>query len=691
MVTRNNQLSPYIQELKQLIADDLCQDQFFQQINQDLDEIANELGSEKLTVHLLSTDLNLANSFHHLLNSDLDLEKSHQVQLHGVPKPLPLEEKPVPPAFLVLREPREDAEEIRETRYALLAEGVLTIGRKPGCTICIPDQYTRVSGRHLEVHCFPASDRNSILEWRVQNCDGCKNGTYINGKQLIESRILKSGDRLVLGDELLSSKSPQLMFEHQPISDNPFTKLDENQRLKKLVTCDILFLIVDSRCELLEERVLKLANTSSVNKVFLVALLPESIEIRQVAQEAHSSISIENLSQYIASIGEKQSCAIKVQRVLLQTISTVDSINQFLLSKQEKIKQEIEKAETQQSQERRQAPVEDLSFFLKAINEQKTSLLRAIETSLAQSKQDLLDDSLSNSILQKIQELIDDLEAQIVKQGGKKYLELRAKDFEANVNDFIVHACENELLNWANEEWRKIREEYGNGGLEGLIRSSNATLNPICEKNNSTFFLRVKPSIELEGVFQASLRRIPGRTEYHEDPIWLYFIKKIRSSVFQVMGILFLLSFLGLSRTSFIKSVNKQISSSVFLSILLAGAIVWLIYKLYRGYQKDKEFEIRKSSEKVRQDLKNYYYKVVKNRFVEKLSQGLEAYLKKEVSRFDEAVKSFLNANMSKEIPESKNSQVDFRSYLKERHEQTKKLERRLRDFQRVKDRLQRL
>ncbi|MBD1848051.1 FHA domain-containing protein [Cyanobacteria bacterium FACHB-63] len=685
MTIRNNRLFACIQELKQLIADDLGEDQFFRQIDQDLDKITSELESEKLTVHLLSTDPNLVNSLHHLLNFEQDLEKNYQVQLHQLPKLSPPEQKPVSSAFLVLQELAEDTEEIRQTRYKLFAEEVVIVGRKPGCTISIPDQYTHVSGQHLEVHYFPATDRNSSPEWRVKNCDGCKNGTYLNGEQLVESCILKSGNRLVLGDELLSSKSPQLIFEDQSMSDNAIIEPDGNQRLKKLVNCDILFLIVDSHCEPLKEGVLQLASTSLVNKFFLVILSHELIEIFQVTQETHTSISIENLKHYMAATGEKQNYPIKVQRIIFQIISTIDRITQFLVSKQERINQKIEEAE--QSQKRRKPLQEDTALLLKMINEQKASLLKAIETSLACSKQDLLDDSLSNSILQKIQELVDELEVQIVKQGRKKYLELRAKDFEANVNDYLVQACKNELLDWANEEWRKICQEYGNGGLESLVRSSNTTLKSTCKRNNSTFTVKVEPITEFEEVFQAPIRKILVRIEYREDPIWLYFIKKIRSSVFQVMGILFLLSFLGLSRTSFIKSVNKQISSSVFLSILIGGVSIWLICKLYRSYQRDKELEICKLSDKVRQDLKNHYYKVVKNRLVEKLSQELGSCLKHEVNKFDAAIKLFLNTVTSAGIPEVRNNQVDSRNHLKNYQDQTKKL----RDFQRVKDKLQRL
>lgn len=688
MATRNSQLFSYIQELKQLTTDDLCQDQFFHQIGQELDEITTELGSEKLSIHVLSADLKLANSFCHLLKTSQTLEQNYQVQLYELPKQASAEQKAEPSAFLVLQELAENIESVRQTRYAL-AEGVLVVGRKPGCGVSIPDYCTRVSGQHLKVHYCPPSDRTSIPEWRVQNCDGCRNGTYLNGEPLKESRILKPGDCLVLGNHALSAKSPQLIFECSSSSEATSMAIDESRQLKKPVNCDVLFLVVNSQDELTEERVSELISISLAVKVFVIILLPESIEVFAATQPIHSPITLESLNQQLASMSEQQSYSIKAQRLLLQILSVVDKIHQLFLGRQEKLELEVKKAEIQQSQERRKDQVEDIPFLIKTINEQKSSLLRAIEASLAQSKQDLLDDSLASSILQKIQDTVDELEAVVIKQRGEKYLELRAKHSESNVNDFILASCESELINWAGEEWRKICEEYGNGGLKGLVESSNHILRTTCE-GVSTSTVRIKPQIKLEGAFQASLRRIPNRIEYQEDPIWVYFIKKIRSSVFQVMGILFLLSFLGLSRANVIKSVNKQISNSIFLSILVVGMAIWLIYKLYKGYQKDKEIEIRKASEKVRQELKNYYHKVTKSRFVEKISQSLEGNLKSEINKFDASIKSLIDT-ASKSSFEARNNPVELRSYLRECQDQTKKLERKSRDVQRVKDKLQRL
>ena len=689
MVIRKDRLLTYIDSLKKLITDDLPQDQFFQQINQDLDEIVDDLGSEKLAVHLLSVDRDLANSFNRLLDPSQDLEQKYQFRLQELPNHWLQEQESVHPAFLVLQEP--EGTEIKQTRYTLSLKGAV-IGRKPECDIYIPDHYTCVSGRHLEVHGCSTNDRGSSYQWQIQNCAECRNGTYINGELLAGSRILKSGDHLVLGDKLLSSKSPQLIFECPSISDAILTEADHNQSYRRLINCDILFVIVDSERENLkaEEELLDLAKANAALEVFLITFAHDSTEAFCVGQPANSPISLEDLNQHLTSMSEKPSNLTNLQRILSQITLIFAEVDQVLLTNIEKLKEEIEKIEAQQLQGNRRGVVEDTSSLLKAINEQKMGSLKAIESSLDQSKQDLLDDSLSDSILQKIQELVDSLETHVFKQKDKKYLRLRAKGSELNVNDFIVQSCESELREWAGGEWRKICEEYGNGGLEGLAKSSNILLKAAYENSDRNFTAKIKPRLELEKLLQASLKRIPSEVEYQEESVWAYFIKKIRGSLFQVMGILYLFSFVGLGRTIIIGIINKQISSSFFLSVFVFGVTAWLIYKLYKNYQKNRDFELRKSAEKIRQDLKNHYCKVVKNRPVEKMIQRLEAQLKEEANRFDESIKSFLDIT-SRSSSETKDIQVDTKVSLKGYQEQAKRIERNLRDFLRIKDKFQKL
>lgn len=690
MITVNRKLLTSIQELNQLISEDNYQDQLFQEITQDLTSITRDLESDKLNLCLLSSELKLVESLRQLLSSEQTLEGTCQLQLHKLPQQPLQAKKPVYSAFLTIEE-LADGGEIKQTSYKLSPKPVLDVGRKPGCDLSISDDCTRVSGRHLEVRFFAAEDVHSVSQWRVQNADGCKNGTFINGEKLVGSRLLQAGDRLILGDEHLTSKSPALIFQHQHALEAGSTENDTGQPLAQLVNCDILLLIIDAHRDLSEEEkeALEAAKAMAVFEIYLIVFSDQSIEVINLSQRSHSPLTVEDLGQAMAAIDPKKISLIKTKRAWTQIVSTNDRLSKSILNQQEKIRQEMKLAE-QQTQASKRKPSQDATVLLKVINEQKVSLFKAIETSLTYSKQDLLDDSLADSIQQRIQDLIDELEAHVVKQNGKKCLELRAGSSDANVNDFIMHFCEQELLYWAEEEWRKIRRHYGKSGLEGLVRSSNVVLKPLCEASSTSFNLSIKQKIEFEKAFESSLKRIPCRIEYREDPVLIYFMKKIRSSVFQVMGILFLLSFLGLSRGSFMRGVVSRITSSPLLSLLALGMIVWLIYKLYKTYQNDRAAEVRKASEKIRQELRNYYQKVIKNRFAEKLVQSLEAALKEEISKFDEGIKFFVD-NADKIPTETDTGRTDSKALLKNCQSKLIKLEKKLKDIQKLHDRLQRL
>lgn len=71
--------------------------------------------------------------------------------------------------------------------YDLTAE--MTVGRAPGCTIVLDDQY--VSSLHTRV--FRSTD-----SWMVEDL-GSKNGTTIGGKRISGPRALRVGDRLGIG------------------------------------------------------------------------------------------------------------------------------------------------------------------------------------------------------------------------------------------------------------------------------------------------------------------------------------------------------------------------------------------------------------------------------------------------------------------------------------------------------------
>ena len=96
----------------------------------------------------------------------------------------PMKGRGTVPARLVVLEPKHK----RGTAYAI--SGVIGIGREPDNTIPIVDD-SYLSGHHAKV---------SVADGRVVVDDlASRNGTYLNGSRITESRTVKVGDRIQIG------------------------------------------------------------------------------------------------------------------------------------------------------------------------------------------------------------------------------------------------------------------------------------------------------------------------------------------------------------------------------------------------------------------------------------------------------------------------------------------------------------
>lgn len=683
-------LLSYLQDLKQLLTDDFYQDVPIQSTIQSLAEIEQDLASEQLRVHILSVDLELAKSFQQLISSAPKLKDIYQFQTYQLQQFTATQSTELNSAFLILENPLDAADPTQLLRYPLSETPFLTVGRKPGCDVQIPDAYTTVSGQHLDIHYCPPDDRNLIPQWLVKNSDRCRHGTYINGEQLIDSHRLKSGDCLVLGDRHPSAQSPALRFEDAYLANQSSGIQQESERLHRWVNSPIVLVLLESQHQLLEieQRVLDYKQLQPGIDVFCVHCFEQEFAVKQESGSSETTwVELSSLYQKLAAIEKRQMSAKKSQRAALVMLSEIWGVEQKLLEQQQINQCELEQLEQQQAQTKLKKAPDDLSTLIKRISEQKATLVETVDVALEQSKQDLVDDSLSNSILYRLSNAIDALEAHVTKQKNGTFLELKAEGYDCDVNDFIMQFCEQELLEWTTAEWRNARQHYG-GGLEGLMRRTDDLLKSTVGSEDSSFTTYMLHEIELQEVFRVSLKKIPGRIGYQPTPAWSFFLKKIRSSVFQIMGSLFLLSFLGLSRGSLIKSVNKQISSSLFLSLLVLALLGWLIHKLYQSYRTDQELEIQKASEKIRQDLKAYYQKIVKNRFVEKLTRSLKLSFKVEIGRFETDVKTYVETVNNRQATQSgcaDQVKLDIKTYK----EKSRQLESKFRQMQKIKDRIQ--
>jgi pSer/pThr/pTyr-binding forkhead associated (FHA) protein len=92
----------------------------------------------------------------------------------------------------------------RETRQhltTLARPGEITIGRDPGCDVCI-DWDPRVSGLHAEL-CRVGH------EWLIVDDGLSRNGTYVNEKRVAGRRRLRDRDQVRVGSTVLVFRNPR--------------------------------------------------------------------------------------------------------------------------------------------------------------------------------------------------------------------------------------------------------------------------------------------------------------------------------------------------------------------------------------------------------------------------------------------------------------------------------------------------
>jgi RsiW-degrading membrane proteinase PrsW (M82 family) len=91
----------------------------------------------------------------------------------------------------------------------LMDDREITIGRDPSCQVSLnANLYTMVSRRHAIIRFDRTNPRST---WEIVDLNSA-NGTFVNGKKVVGSQLLHSGDRLVFG-----RNGPEFAIEYQSI------------------------------------------------------------------------------------------------------------------------------------------------------------------------------------------------------------------------------------------------------------------------------------------------------------------------------------------------------------------------------------------------------------------------------------------------------------------------------------------
>ncbi|NJL35732.1 MAG: FHA domain-containing protein [Leptolyngbyaceae cyanobacterium SM1_4_3] len=676
MSVKSEKLVKNIQEIQQFVAVRSQQHETFEAIAQTLEKSVLSLQAGKLTLQIVSHNSNLATALYNLLRT-CNLSAAYQFQV-------------TPLTSMQLAQPEPTAAFVLQTnapsqRYPLTTEK-LAIGRHPECQIPIPDSYVLVSGYHANIQPCEADSHQTYTSWQI--CDLSRNGTYVNEQQVQGCQVLMEGDRITLGAPTPTETSPELIFEYHPIVAS------DGERVDTLTTeCDVLCWVINPHASLTEvERQLleKISKTGFANLLVIADLSDppsQSAETTKLSWSSlnawHPSISSSNVfwlplrnsqtntstDQYNATLQQESDKLFKTleslvkrkpedilaRRLTTQVLAQLNLLEQLLDWDEKKLVRENQRDQARLQQSRENQSKEKADAVLRQIQDDKGVFFKRAKDKLKQSKVDLLDDYLENSISYKIRRFVDQLTPHVVKQRGRKYIQLRFSTIEVveskgakrkplkpetveekiiDANTALMNFCRSELSWWADEEWEMCL--CPQTGLRGLLQKAYEALHSIPSVNLNRSLFQPEQTIDNQSIFEEAFAMPLSESRYQEASPIAYMLKKIRS---QWMQFIFMFSFFSVLGIAGRRQIMQHISAPVvnafkaspyISSVVLVIALYFLFRFLIRLYREDRDLEREKEAEKIRNNLRSYYQALAKNRLVEKLVQNLTLALEVE-------------------------------------------------------------
>ena len=112
------------------------------------------------------------------------------------------------------------------------------------------------------------------------------------------------------------------------------------------------------------------------------------------------------------------------------------------------------------------------------INQEQQQVFRQIKQTIHQSRGDLVNPFLADSLMCVMQQAIQDSEVQQIKEDGKIYLYLTIKqqDNLESIHSYIPNLCQQKLADNLTEQWEQINHTYNSGGLQKLLNKIHTEL-----------------------------------------------------------------------------------------------------------------------------------------------------------------------------------------------------------------------
>jgi hypothetical protein len=609
------------------------------------------------------------------------------------------------------------------------------MGRHGDCQVIIPDHYLFVSGRHAEIQYVQRNESSNSGNWQIR--DTSRHGTYVNGQQIHDWQDLQTDDRILLGSLQVSEISVELVFEEQhDLQWHYFTQLEKFYQ--RLGHCDVLCWVIPANQPLsaqTQKIIEKLAQSQCVRQFIIIEALDLvgrsskatkdqnnciktqlkncqfhspvalfSFSLNQVDEPTKKQLTlqhqIEQIYQPLSTLLSQSSEEVLAKRLTTQVLDQLNQIEHFFNTQMQVLEREIQRSEAKLQKETVSSPPKLMDKILKQITDGKAEYFKQIKAKLEQSKDDLLYEPLTYSMMYKIRQATDRL-VPYIPDKRLKYLELglevaepkkskshrsrakKAKKPMIDANTYLLETCHQELQQWAANEWQKICFSYADGGLNSFFQKIHHAV-PSTTTSTKLNPFPGQEMIDIQAVFQDSFDRPTCRTAYSDVSLPGYLLKKIRGSMMQIMSGMILLSFVGISRRQTVQWVIAYITASPVLTAVILVFIVYLLKLLFDSYREDVRTARNQEADKLKEKLRSHYQHITKTRFIPKLMQKLNQSLEAEFERVDgmiETMKQPKNAAPS----DSEKQQALLKIQIANRKEQQKVLERQMRDLQKFK------
>lgn len=717
MSLKSEKLTQRLQEIQKFVAERTDRNETYVEVAEELMKITNSLKEGKLSVQIVSRYSTLSQALQNFCNNYETLQAGYQFNITNLPsnsnsQPIGLES----PATLIRQNILND--QIKHNRHQLSTIQNTVIGRSPQCQVSIDDRLTLVSGCHAEIQPLLVGDAHSTnLKWQI--CDRSNNGTYINGKQLLGCQTLQTGDRITLASPGASTSSPEFIFEcrHNP-----------NKCYSQLTNCNILCVVINVGQMLsMEEKqiILEMSKISS-SKIFVIVDVPTydnqtQLHINNLSaieawlfsqtitnflelvtlqlkpfypsnqQPIISLCSQEKLDRFAQSLIKQSSEDDLLRGVTTAIVSQLHKVEGTFKTQEECLNKEICRDEDSLQKLGKEELKEQLKKYLKIVNDDKDKTFKQIKIDLNQSKAALIDIFSKKSISYKIQQLTDELKPIVVKNGGDRYIQLRAVNTLTtnDANSSLVQLCYSTLSCWAKEEWENICNFYADGGLNGVFKRTYTTLNftPAINLTSSSF--RVKQNIDTQKNFKTSSVTAPCESRYYPISPIGYISKQLRTQAMQWMFLLTIvtgsLALFGLrsvqngGKSQIIQNIvspliSLLIDKPLLLAVVLTLTLFIVFTSLAYAFQNEKRAKIEQETDKLQKTLCNYYQSLAKS-LIEKTVQDFNLELEAEEQSLKQSIEIEAE-RITVHIAEIEKKQLLIKSNLEKRKAQQKILEK---------------